>query len=52
MLTGGQTEQQTVIVLLQAEKIELGGVGEQCAIIVIHITVDIVISGIELSCTL
>ena len=52
VITGGQTQQQTIIILLHTEKIELGGVGEQCTIIVIHIAIDIVIDGIELSCTL
>ena len=47
MLTRRQTQQQTVVVLFQPEEVQLRGVRQQRAIVVVHIAVDIIIGGIE-----
>ena len=43
----GDAQQQTVVVLLQSEEVELRGVGQQRTVIIVDVTVDFVIGGID-----
>ena len=52
VFAGGQPQQQPVIELLQSEEVELAGVGQHGAIIVVLVAVEIVVGGIEGSLTL
>ena len=41
------TQQHAIIVLLQPEEIELGGIGEQCSVIIIHVFTYFIIGSID-----
>ena len=47
MLTRGDAQQQAVEILLQAEEVELRGVGEHGTVVVVLIAVNLVVGGVE-----
>ena len=49
MLTGGQAKQQSVVILLESEEIDLRGVRQQRTIVIVYIAVYIIIGGVETS---
>ena len=51
ILLVGNTEQHSVEILLHAKKIQLLRVGQERSIVIVHIVVDLIIGGVELSVT-
>ena len=45
MLTRGQTQQQTIEILLKPKEIELRGIGKQRTVIIVHIAINIIIGS-------
>ena len=46
---GGQSQQQSIVVFLHAKEVQLSGVGEQGAVIIVVIALNLVIGGVEAS---
>ncbi len=48
VLDGGYAQQRAVKVLLQSEEVDVLRIGEQRSVVVIHVVVNLIISGVEL----
>ena len=48
VLDGGNTQQRAVEVFLQSEEVDVLRIGEQRTVVVIHVVVNLIISGVEL----